>query len=107
METRPSFWIAQTPEQISHRYGSGIGSVFGFHSQPEHAYRMGVFHHRKVSMEYQLIGYSLAFMGFLSVLVQSWLVGRWSKRSGERKMTIAGLLLTIAGLCLVAFTDWA
>lgn len=53
----------------------------------------------------ELIGYSLAFLGVLSIVVQSWLVGILAKKFGDGKMTIFGLLSSICGLLLIAFSE--
>lgn len=55
-----------------------------------------------------MIGYSLAFIGGLSVMVQSFLVGAIARRWGEYGMTAIGVSLSAAGLLLIAmsFTIW-
>lgn len=53
----------------------------------------------------ELIGYSLAFLGLLSIIVQSWLVGTLAKKLGDDKMTIFGLLFSITGYLLIAFSN--
>lgn len=53
-----------------------------------------------------LIGYSLAFIGALSIIVQLWFVGFLVKTIGERKMLIWGLSLITIGFFLFAFTQW-
>lgn len=53
----------------------------------------------------QRIGYSLAFIGGLSVLVQAWLLGLLSKRVKDHQLAIIGLCLTISGFILLAFAQ--
>src|SRR3546814_5413788 len=55
-----------------------------------------------------MVGYSLAFLGGLSVVVQSSLVGAMAKRWGEYGMTAMGVSLSTAGLLLVtlSFSAW-
>src|SRR5699024_1460760 len=57
----------------------------------------------KFNWDTTLIGYSLAFLGLLSIIVQSWLVGILAKKLGDNKMTIFGLIFSIFGLLLIAF----
>ena len=59
----------------------------------------------KFNLSVELIGYSLAFLGFLSIIVQSWLVGILANRFGDDKMTIFGLLFSITGYLLIAFSN--
>lgn len=59
----------------------------------------------KFNWSVEFIGYSLALMGLLSIIVQSWLVGLMAKRLGEDKMTIIGLFCSIAGYLLIAFSN--
>jgi DHA1 family tetracycline resistance protein-like MFS transporter len=54
----------------------------------------------------QLIGFSLAFIGILSIAVQMWLVGVLIKRMNDKLMAIAGLLCTITGFMMFAFAQW-
>jgi len=42
-----------------------------------------------------LIGYSLAVIGLLSIVVQLWLVGILVKKLGDRRMALLGLILTM------------
>ncbi|NSL86296.1 TCR/Tet family MFS transporter [Chitinophaga sp. Mgbs1] len=51
----------------------------------------------------QLIGYSLAFIGVLSVIVQMWLVGLLTKYISDRQMAVTGLLCMAAGFMTFAF----
>ncbi|MDG3584116.1 TCR/Tet family MFS transporter [Galbibacter pacificus] len=62
----------------------------------------------KFDWDTRLIGYSLAFLGVLSIVVQSWLVRLLAKKFGDAKMTIFGLLSSICGLLLIAFSavEW-
>ena len=53
-----------------------------------------------------LIGYSLAVIGLLSIVVQLWLVGILVKKLGDRRMALLGLILTMTGFFLFAFTEW-
>ncbi len=59
----------------------------------------------KFDWNVELIGYSLAFLGLLSIIVQSWLVGILAKKLGDDKMTIFGLLFSIVGYLLIAFSN--
>ncbi|MBI6119120.1 TCR/Tet family MFS transporter [Mariniflexile ostreae] len=59
----------------------------------------------KFNWSVELIGYSLAFLGLLSIIVQSWLVGILAQRFGDDKMTIFGLLFSITGYLLIAFSN--
>lgn len=59
----------------------------------------------KFDWSVELIGYSLAFLGLLSILVQSWLVGILARSFGDDKMTIFGLLFSITGYLLIAFSN--
>ncbi len=59
----------------------------------------------KFDWNIELIGYSLAFLGLLSIIVQSWLVGILAKILGDDKMTIFGLMFSIAGYLLIAFSN--
>ncbi|MBC9934179.1 TCR/Tet family MFS transporter [Chitinophaga qingshengii] len=54
----------------------------------------------------QLIGYSLAFVGLLSVLSQTWLVGVVSRRLPDKQIAVIGLLCMTAGYLLFAFAWW-
>jgi DHA1 family tetracycline resistance protein-like MFS transporter len=54
----------------------------------------------------QLVGYSLAFVGVLSILSQTWLVGALTRRLSDRRMAIIGLICMIAGFLLFAFAPW-
>ncbi len=60
----------------------------------------------KFNWDTAFIGYSLAFLGFLSIIVQSWLVGVLAKQLGDKSMTLLGLVLSITGLIFIAFTPW-
>ncbi len=53
-----------------------------------------------------LIGYSLAVIGLLSIVVQLWLVGILAKKLGDRRMAVLGLMLMVTGFFLFAFTEW-
>ena len=53
-----------------------------------------------------LIGYSLAVIGLLSIVVQLWLVGILAKKLGDRRMAVFGLMLMVTGFFLFAFTEW-
>lgn len=53
-----------------------------------------------------LIGYSLAFIGALSVMVQLGFVELLVKTIGEKRMLLWGMLLTSFGFFLFAFTPW-
>ena len=53
-----------------------------------------------------LIGYSLAVIGLLSIVVQLWLVSILAKKLGDRRMAIFGLMLMMTGFFLFAFTEW-
>ncbi|QJB32502.1 TCR/Tet family MFS transporter [Chitinophaga oryzae] len=53
-----------------------------------------------------LVGYSLAFVGVLSIISQTWLVGVLSKRLSDRQMAVTGLLCMITGFLLFAFAGW-
>ncbi|MBV9788320.1 MAG: MFS transporter [Chloroflexi bacterium] len=44
------------------------------------------------------------FVGVIVVAVQGWLLGKWSRRWGERKLVVAGLTLIALGLGLTALT---
>lgn len=59
----------------------------------------------KFGWDTELIGYSLAILGLLSIIIQSWLVGILAKRFGDEKMTILGLLFSITGYLLIAFSN--
>ncbi|WP_200816930.1 TCR/Tet family MFS transporter [Chitinophaga eiseniae] len=53
-----------------------------------------------------LVGYSLAFVGVLSIISQTWLVGVLTKRLSDRQMAVTGLLCMITGFLLFAFAGW-
>nr|WP_295872334.1 TCR/Tet family MFS transporter [uncultured Chitinophaga sp.] len=53
-----------------------------------------------------LVGYSLAFVGVLSIISQTWLVGVLTKRLSDRQMAVIGLLCMITGFLLFAFAGW-
>lgn len=59
----------------------------------------------KFDWDTKSIGFSLAFLGVLSIIVQSWLVGIFVKKIGDSNMTILGLLFSICGLLLIAFSQ--
>lgn len=52
-----------------------------------------------------MVGYSLAFIGALSIIVQLWGVSFLTDRVGERKMLIGGLCCITLGFFIFAFTD--
>ena len=52
-----------------------------------------------------MVGYSLAFIGALSIIVQLWGVSFLTDRVGERKMLIGGLCCIMLGFFIFAFTD--
>ena len=60
----------------------------------------------KFKWDTSLIGYSLAVIGLLSIIVQLWLVGILAKKLGDRRMAVFGLILTMTGFFLFAFTEW-
>jgi len=60
----------------------------------------------KFKWDTSLIGYSLAVIGLLSIIVQLWLVGILAKKLGDRRMAVFGLMLTMTGFFLFAFTEW-
>ena len=53
-----------------------------------------------------LVGYSLAFIGILSIIVQLWLVGILAKKLGDKRMAVLGFVLMMTGFFLFAFTPW-
>ena len=53
------------------------------------------------------IGYSLAFIGILSIVVQSWLVSILVKKLGDKLMAIWGLVFIMIGFLFFAFTPWS
>lgn len=53
-----------------------------------------------------MIGYSLGFIGGLSIAIQLWVVGVAAKRFGDRRMAIAGLTLMTIGFFIIAFSPW-
>jgi DHA1 family tetracycline resistance protein-like MFS transporter len=60
----------------------------------------------KFSWSNAMIGYSLAFIGGLSIAIQLWVVGAVAKRFGNRKMAVGGLGLMMIGFFIIAFTPW-
>ena len=44
------------------------------------------------------------FIGIIAVVVQGYMIGKWSRRFGERKLIFAGLLLLAVGIILAAVT---
>ena len=60
----------------------------------------------KFKWDTSLIGYSLAVIGLLSIIVQLWLVGILAKKLGDRRMAVFGLMLMMTGFFLFAFTEW-
>ncbi|WP_343744243.1 TCR/Tet family MFS transporter [Chitinophaga sp.] len=54
----------------------------------------------------QLVGYSLALIGVLSILSQTWLVSALTTRLSDRQMAIIGLLCMTIGYLLFAFAGW-
>lgn len=52
-----------------------------------------------------MVGYSLAFIGAFSIIVQLWGVSFLTDRVGERKMLIGGLCCIMLGFFIFAFTD--
>lgn len=44
------------------------------------------------------------FIGIIAVVVQGYMIGKWSRRFGERKLIFAGLLLLAVGIILAAIT---
>lgn len=54
-----------------------------------------------------LIGYSLAFIGILSIVTQSWLVSILVKKIGDKLMAIWGLIFITVGFFLFAFAPWS
>lgn len=54
----------------------------------------------------QLIGYSLAFVGLLSILSQTWLVNKLTPVLNDKQLAVMGLLLMTTGYLLFAFTAW-
>jgi DHA1 family tetracycline resistance protein-like MFS transporter len=44
------------------------------------------------------------FIGIIAVVVQGYMIGKWSRRFGERKLIFAGLLLLGIGIILAAIT---
>lgn len=59
----------------------------------------------KFNWSSDLIGYSLTFLGVMSIVVQSYIVGVFSKRMGDKSMIILGIILSTAGLLLIAFSS--
>jgi DHA1 family tetracycline resistance protein-like MFS transporter len=59
----------------------------------------------KFNWSSDLIGYSLTFLGVMSIIVQSWFVGIFSKRMGDKSMIIIGIILSTIGLLLIAFSN--
>lgn len=60
----------------------------------------------KFRWDNQLVGYSLAFVGVLSILSQTWLVSVLTTRLSDRQMAITGLLCMSTGHLLFAFAGW-
>lgn len=54
----------------------------------------------------QLVGYSLALVGVLSILSQTWLVSVLTNRLSDRQMAIIGLVCMTTGYLLFAFAGW-
>ena len=52
------------------------------------------------------IGYSLAVIGLLSIIVQLWLVGILAKKLATDEWKYFVLMLTMTGFFLFAFTEW-
>lgn len=60
----------------------------------------------KFNWSSDLIGYSLTFLGVMSIVVQSWLVGVFSKRMQDKSMIVLGIILSTTGLSLIAFSNF-
>lgn len=58
----------------------------------------------KFSWNARLVGYSLAFLGILSLVVQVYGVRLMSRRFGDYRMTTIGIAFSILGLLCIAFS---
>lgn len=59
----------------------------------------------KFHWDNSMVGYSLAFIGALSIIVQLWGVAFLTDRIGERRMLIGGLCCLIFGFFIFAFSS--